>query len=105
VCKFCAPPKECSRQASEKTVGFEPEAERHLQSDDGQKRCDRDPLRDSLRTAQVIIENWRRHYNTVRPHSSLDYRPPAPEVLVWPAAQPGPAPAAAPALALRPIMN
>ncbi|RDD65260.1 hypothetical protein DU478_15240, partial [Thalassococcus profundi] len=25
------------------------------------------------------IERWRRHYNTVRPHSSLGYRPPAPE--------------------------
>ena len=36
----------------------------------------------SLKEAQVIIESWRRHYNTVRPHSSLGYRPPAPEVLV-----------------------
>jgi transposase InsO family protein len=33
----------------------------------------------SLREAQVVIENWRRHYNTVRPHSSLGGRPPAPE--------------------------
>jgi putative transposase len=30
--------------------------------------------------AQVLIEQWRVHYNTVRPHSSLGYRPPAPEV-------------------------
>jgi hypothetical protein len=29
--------------------------------------------------ARVLIEAWRRHYNTVRPHSSLGYRPPAPE--------------------------
>ncbi|MGE3992822.1 MAG: integrase core domain-containing protein [Pseudorhodoplanes sp.] len=29
--------------------------------------------------------NWRRHYNTVRPHSSLGCRPPAPEAHVWPA--------------------
>ena len=28
--------------------------------------------------AQIVVENWRRHYNTVRPHSSLGYRPPAP---------------------------
>ena len=35
----------------------------------------------SLREAQVLIEQWRRHYNTVRPHSSLGYRPPAPETL------------------------
>jgi len=32
----------------------------------------------SLKEAQVIIEQWRRHYNTRRPHSSLGYRPPAP---------------------------
>jgi len=32
----------------------------------------------SLREAQVIIGMWREHYNTVRPHSSLGYRPPAP---------------------------
>jgi putative transposase len=39
----------------------------------------------SLREADVLIERWRRHYNTVRPHSRLGYRPPAPEaVLPWP---------------------
>ncbi|HJN23864.1 MAG TPA: integrase core domain-containing protein, partial [Rhodospirillales bacterium] len=27
-------------------------------------------------------ECWRRHYNTVRPHSSLGYRPPAPETVI-----------------------
>ena len=36
----------------------------------------------SLREAQILIERWRRHYNTVRPHSSLGYRPPAPEAFV-----------------------
>ena len=36
----------------------------------------------SLREAQIIIESWRRHYNTVRPHGSLSYRPPAPEVFL-----------------------
>jgi len=30
----------------------------------------------------VVIEHWRRHYNTKRPHSSLSYRPPAPEVII-----------------------
>ena len=30
----------------------------------------------------MLIESWRRHYNAVRPHSSLGYQPPAPEVLV-----------------------
>ena len=33
----------------------------------------------SLREAQIIIERWRNHYNTKRPHSALGYRPPAPE--------------------------
>jgi transposase InsO family protein len=36
----------------------------------------------SLREAQVVIESWRRHYNHVRPHASLGYRAPAPEVIV-----------------------
>jgi len=34
----------------------------------------------TLKEAQVLIEEWRREYNTLRPHSSLNYRPPAPEV-------------------------
>src|SRR5262245_50773026 len=45
----------------------------------------------TLREAQIVIESWRRHYNTIRPHASLGYKPPAPEVFVpafaaWPAA-------------------
>ncbi len=36
----------------------------------------------TLREAQVIIEQWRVHYNTIRPHSALGYRPPAPEIIV-----------------------
>ncbi|MCJ7621312.1 MAG: IS3 family transposase [Anaerolineae bacterium] len=40
---------------------------------------------DTVLEAQVLVENWRRHYNAVRPHSSLGYRPPAPEALQpWP---------------------
>ena len=39
----------------------------------------------TLREAQVLIEAWRRHYNAVRPHSSLGYRPPAPEAILPPA--------------------
>lgn len=34
---------------------------------------------DTLFEAKVLIERWRRHYNAVRPHSALGYRPPAPE--------------------------
>lgn len=36
----------------------------------------------SLKEAKVVIESWRRHYNTLRPHGSLGYKPPAPEVFV-----------------------
>jgi putative transposase len=37
---------------------------------------------DTLLEAKVLIERWRVVYNTVRPHSSLGYRPPAPEAIV-----------------------
>ena len=33
----------------------------------------------TLREAKILIERWRVHYNHVRPHSALGYRPPAPE--------------------------
>jgi len=39
----------------------------------------------SLKEASTVIEAWRRHYNTIRPHSSLGYQAPAPEALVMPA--------------------
>jgi putative transposase len=38
----------------------------------------------TLREAQVLSERWRREYNPFRPHSSLGYRPPAPETVQWP---------------------
>jgi transposase InsO family protein len=59
----------------------------------------------TLKEAKIVIEGWRHHYNTVRPHSSLGYKPPAPEALQWPAAQSGPASPATPAIAPRPTMN
>ncbi len=64
----------------------------------------------SLREAQVVIESWRRHYNAVRPHASLGYRAPAPEVFVpssatWPAGQPRPASPITPVVAPRPVMH
>jgi transposase InsO family protein len=62
----------------------------------------------SLAEARIVIESWRRHFNAVRPHGSLGYRPPAPEVFV-PAnaarAAAQPRPAAPPPLAQRPTMN
>jgi transposase InsO family protein len=50
----------------------------------------------SLREAQIVIEQWRQHYNTRRPHSSLGYRPPAPEVIM---------PGAGQTVASRPPLN
>lgn len=38
----------------------------------------------SLKEAKIVIEQWRRHYNTIRPHSSLRYRPPATQTLAPP---------------------
>jgi transposase InsO family protein len=64
----------------------------------------------TLREAQIVIESWRRHFNTIRPHESLGYKPPAPEVFVpafaaWPAALRRPAPPATLQLAQRPTLN
>jgi transposase InsO family protein len=61
-----------------------------------------------LREAQIVIESWRRPYNTVRPHASSGYRPPAPEVLIpalaaRPAAPDRTAPPASLAMAPRPL--
>ena len=35
----------------------------------------------TIHEAKVLIERWRCHYNTRRPHSSLGYRPPVPETI------------------------
>ncbi len=63
-----------------------------------------------LREAQVVIESWRRHYNAVRPHASLGYRAPAPEVFVpalatRAAVPPRPASPTTPVVAPRPVMH
>ena len=36
----------------------------------------------TLKEAKILIEQWPVHYNTVRPHSSLNWYPPAPESLL-----------------------
>jgi putative transposase len=36
----------------------------------------------SLREAQILIQQWRKHHNTRRPHSAPSYRPPAPESII-----------------------
>ena len=52
----------------------------HIESFNGKLRdeCLNGEIFYSLREAQVVIEMWRKHYNTKRPHSALGYRPPAP---------------------------
>jgi transposase InsO family protein len=64
----------------------------------------------TLREAKIVIESWRRHYNAIRPHASLGYRAPAPEVFVpalaaWPAAQLQSAAPATHPLYTRPNLN
>lgn len=36
----------------------------------------------TLKEAQILIGNWRQHYNTIRPHSSIGYVSPAPQVVL-----------------------
>ena len=62
----------------------------------------------SLAEARIIVESWRRFYNTLRPHGSLGYKPPAPEVFIpahakRAAAPPRPAPPTV--LVPRPVMH
>lgn len=60
----------------------------------------------SLKEAKILIQQWRQHYNTIRPHSALGYRPPAPESII---PQSGSASSAAlrspPPLAAKPTMH
>jgi len=59
----------------------------------------------TLKEASVVIEQWRRHYNNIRPHSSLGYQPPAPEVVIWPTEPSGSGPLAHPAIVTRLTMH
>jgi putative transposase len=64
----------------------------------------------SLKEARIIIESWRRHYNGIRPHSSLGYKAPAPEVFIpsfaaWPSPLVGAAPSAPLCLAIKPPLH
>jgi transposase InsO family protein len=36
----------------------------------------------TLKEAQIIVEQWRNHYNTIREYNAWGYRPPAPEAIV-----------------------
>ena len=52
----------------------------------------------TLREAEILIGCWRQHYNTLRPHSSLGYKPPAPETIL-------PRPAGLPYATLRAVQQ
>ena len=41
----------------------------------------------SLKEAQIVIEMWRKEYNTIRPHSAWGYQPPVPETIMVPTTQ------------------
>ena len=71
-------------------------------------------LRDELLNAEIFyvwprqessLESWRGHYNTERPHSSLGYRPPAPEAVQWPASAPRPSFAGRTSHGAKPVMH
>ena len=53
------------------------------------RRTPRWRLVDTLKEAQVLVESRRRYYNAVRPRSSLEYGPPAPEAIIPPSWSPG----------------
>jgi transposase InsO family protein len=37
---------------------------------------------DTITEARILTERWRREYNSIRPHSALGYRAPAPEAIL-----------------------
>lgn len=59
----------------------------------------------SLAEARVVIEGWRQHYNMVRPHSSLGYKLPVPNALLWPEIQAKPTAAVTPDVTDKPTMT
>ena len=69
------------RSARSKTLYIEPGSPRENGCCEQRQAARRGPQPGNfcrLKEATVVIEQWRNHYNTIRPHSSLDYRPPAP---------------------------
>jgi putative transposase len=56
----------------------------YIESFNGKMRDEllRQEIFTTLQEARVLIEQWRREYNHIRPHSSLGYRPPAPETIL-----------------------
>lgn len=61
---------------------------RHYKESVSKKLCALSPFQWQALPAvsKALVESWRREYNQVRPHSSLGYRPPAPETVKPPSA-------------------
>ena len=101
--EFCAPAlREWLGRIGVKTLDIEPGSpweNGYCESFNGKLRdeCLTGEIFYSLLEAQIVIEQWKAQYNTLRPHSALGYRPPAPA-----AGNPYPPPRTVPQL--RPVM-
>lgn len=76
------------RLVGAKTLFIEPESpweNGYIESFNGKLRDEllNGEIFDTVTEARVITERWRKHYNTIRPHSSLGYKPPAPETRIF----------------------
>jgi putative transposase len=49
----------------------------NLKDEDELLNCD---IFDAMQEAKVLIERWRPYYNIIRPHSTIDYRPPVVDI-------------------------
>jgi transposase InsO family protein len=80
--------REWLHRVGAKTLFIEPGSPRengYIESFNGKLRDEllNGEIFDTVTVARVITERWRKHYNTIRPHSSLGYRPPAPETIIF----------------------
>jgi transposase InsO family protein len=81
--------REWLRRVGTKTLFIEPGSpweNGYIESFNGKLRDEllNGEIFDTVTEARVITERWRKRYNTIRPHSSLGYQPPAPETHTFP---------------------
>ena len=79
--------RKCLAQLGVKTLFIEPGSpwqNGYIESFNGKLRDEllEREIFTTLKEARVLIEQWMREYNQVRPHSALRYRPPAPEAIL-----------------------
>ena len=65
-------------------IGTSPWENGYIESFNGKLRDEllNGEIFDTILEAKVLTEMWRKHYNKIRPHSSLNFSPPVPEVTV-----------------------